>query len=337
MVKIQMRRSGYMTVGQVITALVSDMKDNGFRVVWPAMWTPPVGEAMDKFTVLLEAGGDVDPLNKDEVENKQPWRLRIEVFDKYTCGITAGSNLSLPDTGANAWYVVDKQIKGPLGSFGGEYTKVATGNVLTPDTAKRSEAFINRKDHVLVGTVDMSSSYPMSYYVVITDRGIFFTVWEDAASVDDHEFSWFLVQRPVQRKTGAVVTEGKAPVFAVVSTQNKINRFIVSESDVMRPSITVDATTDTDGYNAVINAEEQVAISEGNKYVVSFPSRLNTPRYAYTYELDMIGYTGADVISENTDVPLKIYGETEDRTYVSIHSNDPRNTKMRLLALKSEP
>src|SRR5690606_3930498 len=148
------------------------------------------------------------------VENKQACRRRIGVFDKYTCAIRAGSNLRLPDRGANGWSVAAKPIKRPLGSLGCGYTRLATRNRLTPDTAKRSEAFINRKDHVLVGTVDMSSSYPMSYYVVITDRGIFFTVWEDAASVDDHEFSWFLVQRPVQRKTGAVVTEGKAPVFA---------------------------------------------------------------------------------------------------------------------------
>ncbi|AFH14778.1 tail sheath [Pseudomonas phage Lu11] len=342
------RRSGYSHVGELMLAVINDLTANGFSTRFPANWVPPVDPAgRAAFSVLLEAGEKVDPLNETSLQNKQPWRIHIQVFDKHTCGITAGSQQSLRTDGTMSYTTTGtttKTLQGPLGAMGGYYTK-NNNNLATfcPDDTKPAEGFINRKSRVTIGTngaTDLSESFPMTYSLSITPRGIVFCVWEDFLSDNSAgAISWFLIQRPVNRDTGAVIKDGKAPVFCVYGANGKINRFVVRESDVLRPSEPVDATKDTDYNNAIINGMEQVAISEGNRYVVSFPSRLNTTRYAYTYELDMLGYTSADVVSENTDIPLLVYGEKNagvdaPRTYVSLMANGPSNTGMRIAALK---
>lgn len=325
------RRSGFVTVGELMASVVTDLVANGFKAIFPTPWAPPV--TPQKWAVTLEATETVDPLNATAVTNKQPWRIRLETYDQYTASLVVGSQLSLPDTGAQSWLVDKSDTAGPLGVVGGKYTN-GTGINRTPLITDIKQGFLNRKNRVMAGAVDLSASYPMSYYMCITPRGMFLDVWEDLTTdtlAIPH--AWLLVQRPVDRKTGAVVVTGKAPVFALMSVGGVISKMVVRESDVLRPSELYDATTDTTNSAAVINAVEQVAISEGNQYVVSFPARLNTPRYAYTYELDMLGYTSSDVVAENTYLPLRVYGEAADRRFVAMHANKPNNAGMRIVAL----
>lgn len=331
------RRTGYTHVGELMLAVIQDMKNNGFTVLFPASWTPPVDDAgRSAFKLTLEAGPIVDPLNLTNMDNKQPWRVQIQVWDKHTCGICAGSQQSLRTDGSTGYGIAAQKLDGPFGVIGGKYTKGTTLENIQPDNTKIAEGFINRSSRVVLTSQDLSSSFPMTYSLSISPRGIVLAVWEDFTSDSGATaVSWFAIQRPVDRVTGAVVTGGKAPVFAISSTNNLIKRFTVREADVLRPSDPVDATVDSDYNNAIINSMEQVAISEGNKYVISFPSRLNTTRFAYTYELDMLGYTSADVVSENTDIPLQVYDEAEARTYVSLLANGANNTGMRIVALKN--
>lgn len=331
------RRSGYTHVGELMLAVIADLTSNGFTVKNPTTWTPPVGDpARSKFKVTLEAGPTVDPLNSVAVDNKQSWRLQVEVFDKFTVGITAGSQQALRDDGSASYGIKEGKLAGPQGALGGFYTKTPTSpTTIAADPTKPEEGFISRSTRVQLAGADLSDSFPMTYHLCITPRGIMLCVWEDYVSDNGASaISWFLIQRPVDRADGKAIITGKAPVFAVYGVNGKVKRFVVRESDVLRPSDAVDATVDTDFNAAIINGLEQVAISEGNKYVVSFPSRLNTTRYAYTYELDMMGYTSADVISENTDVPLTVYKESAARTYVSLLANGANNTGMRIVALK---
>jgi hypothetical protein len=331
------RRSGYTHVGELMLAVVADMTANGFVARFPNPWAPPadaVGRA--KFSVTLEAGPLVDKLNLETLDVKQPWRINVQVFDKHTCALTAGSQQAVRTDGSLSFANGGSALKGPLGSIGGYWTKTPTTLALIqPDTTKLAEGFINRTSRVVMGAVDLSESYPMTYTLSITDRGVSLCVWEDYVSDSGAQaISWFVIQRPVDRVNGSTILTGKCPVFCLSGVNNVINRFMVRESDVLRPSEPVDATIDTDYNNAIINALEQVAISEGNKYVVAFPSRLNSTRYAYTYELDMLGYTSADVVSENTDVPLKVYNEQTPRTYIALLANGANNTGMRIAALK---
>lgn len=136
-----------------------------------------------------------------------------------------------------------------------------------------------------------------------------------------------------------------------------IRRFVVRESDITVPypgpkyvkdafgsdydyaeggfNFGVSATEHTVDYNAVMNNKQQVAITENNKYVITFPNGFNTSRYAYTHELDMIAYTSADVISAGTEVSITVYGEPSPRVYRAMPANGPNNTGMRMLVLVS--
>lgn len=330
------RRSGYTHVGELMLAVIADMSANGFAVRFPAAWVPPVdptGRA--KFKATLEASETVDPLNAVALQNKQPWRVQIEVFDKHTAGVTTGSQQALRTDGSASYSINGTKLKGPQGAVGGYYTKGTTLADISPDPTKPAEGFINRTSRVVLGAIDLADSFPMTYSLSITPRGVALCVWEDYVSDSGAAaISWFVIQRPVDRTTGAAIITGKAPVFCLNGVNNVINRFVVRESDVLKPSDAVDATKDTDYNNAIINGIEQVAISEGNRYVVAFPSRLNTTRYAYTYELDMLGYTSADVVSENTDVPLTVYNEGTPRKYVSLLANGANNTGMRIVSIK---
>jgi hypothetical protein len=152
-------------------------------------------------------------------------------------------------------------------------------------------------------------------------------------------------------ETGSYSLNIPSPEYALV------RRFIVREEDVLAPYPThsftknafgtnldyatggfpfgVPADKHTVDYNAVINTKQQVSISEDNKYVITFPNGLNTARYSYTHEMDMIAYTSADVISDGSEVSITVYGEATPRKYVAISANGPNNTGMRILVLKS--
>jgi hypothetical protein len=172
-----------------------------------------------------------------------------------------------------------------------------------------------------------------SYTLLSTGHGIALFLWEDAGD-DAPAFSWFVVQSPVDKETGAPLVTDNSPIFCVYCCDNhSINRFVVSETDIYRPTISKPADKNDVNSNAIINAEEQIAIAKGNKYLVNFLNGINTDRYAYTEELDLLGYTSADVIAENTEIPVTAYGEAEPRIYRAMKANGPNNTKMRIMML----
>lgn len=106
-------------------------------------------------------------------------------------------------------------------------------------------------------------------------------------------------------------------------------KFVVCEEDVYRPSLMTLADMSQPDSNPIINSSQQVSISEDNKYVVTIPKGLNTTRYAYTHELDMIAYTSADVIGMLTEVELPLYGNSYK--YKALIANRLKNTGMRIL------
>lgn len=452
---IAIKKEGFATAGKITLDLINTLIANGFKAKFPVdvsgAYVPPTAINSEKFTVTLEATGDVDPLNKTEVAVKQPWRINFTVYDNATMGIVVGTPDSLPDTGALpltirvggtaalpvTYYGSPKGVVGAPYSKAKTFTNPPAANFDTcvtwePDTTKTitsmmlpadhpdygrvkndsstgyqpvaltypwnpstmkgsnsystfcimkavittdedtadktavmpdylvpTQGFINRADKVWQGIStktpapgqtgtkdprpaypgpekDLSATFPLAYQLSISPRGLYIAIWQGSmADVSGTDFSWLLVQRPVHRDTGATVVEGKAPVFCVNSVGNVINRFIVRESDVVDASKNVIATQDTRDGTAIINDKKQIGVSENNQYVVNYPSRLNTPRFAYTYELDMIGYCSATVVSGTTEIPQTLYGEATPRTYIGMHSNLPANNGMRIVALKA--
>lgn len=312
-------RQGFITVPQLFNAVITDMLANGFTLKFPV-----THNSADE-VVTLEASATVDPLAAT-----QPWRVQFQATSDFIGNMVVATPLQLPNDGTAAldYKIVGDTLPQDVTGILGTKHFLALGTVNSA-----VNRFIDRT--VRIPDLATAASFPLSYRLSISDRGFTLFVWEEASDTDGDKFSWVNVQRPVDHVTGEAVVTGKCPVFCVYSLANSIRKFVVREIDVLRPTYSVSATSDTADSAAIINSVQQVAISEDNKYIVTFPNHLNTQRYAYTYELDQIAYTSADVISQAAQVPIRPYGEAVDRIYRAMNANGINNSGMRLLMLES--
>lgn len=348
-------RHGYSNAGALAADIITDMIANGFNQITGPGGTFNKTSATGAYYVCLEAGPTIDPLSAT-----QPWRIGFDIVMGTGTGQVVpevllayvGTPLQITPIGGLAERQVatsgDVNYTDIIGSVGSLVNPNPVGfNCITVNTSngvatykplqgntqnndEPSKGLVNRVKRV--GT--SGSSYPLSYRLVISPRGFWLGVWEDATTTETSAaFNWVLVQRPVDRTTGAVLTSGKAPVFCVNGCGGTFWQFVVRESDIFRPGKRRSGDAHSEDSEAIINAQNQVSLSEDGKYIVTFPSRLNTSRYRYPHELDMIGITSADVVSQNSDVPLTVYGETNPRTYKAMHGTGTGNTGMRLLVL----
>lgn len=205
-----------------------------------------------------------------------------------------------------------------------------------------------------------SGAYTYSYRITVSKQGVALVIWEEGEDLWGSRFSWLVIQRPVSQ-TGTILQSGKCPVFCMYSIGGgephdpllaqsladahdpytrtyagyddnpAVYLYTVRESDVFKATVPALASCDSPDHRAVINAKQQVAITENNKYVVSFPNGFNTQRYMYKEEIDLITYTSADVISQYSNVSVSVYGEANPRTYKAMHANLPNNAGMRIL------
>lgn len=322
-------KHGFTKASLMMADVIAEMLDNGFEQKFPAMPFDP-GAAGDTFKVTMEATVDVDPLAAT-----QPWRIYIEAIGKDLINVIVATVDQLADDGTYTWETNGTGAKVDIvGAVGGVAT---AGNVTAANLAS---GFINRETRVGLN----GGSYPLSYSLAISPRGLFIGSWESAVTAETSSyFNWILVQRPVNRDTGAVIVDGKAPVWCVNTTNDIAYQFVVRESDILRPGKRRSASINEEDSEAVLNIQTQVRLTEDGKYVVNFPSRLNTSRYRYPHELDMIGATSADVVAQFATVELEVYGENDGgdptplptpRSYKALQANDPANTGMRILVLQ---
>ena len=120
-----------------------------------------------------------------------------------------------------------------------------------------------------------------------------------------------------------------------------IKRFTVREADVNAPSNPVSAVIHSPDAFAVINPMQQVCLSETGRFDFRLPQGFNSHRHSYPYEIDMIGYGSADVISHHVDLDIQVYNEKNAdqtpklRSYRALNANGANNTGMRVFLLKS--
>ena len=375
------QRDGFIEVSDLIASIVSDMTSNGFVQKFPA--SPLTNPPPSVFKVTLEATPAVDALAAT-----QPWRVHFDVIDDFQAKMYVASDIQLPDDGTiskleRGLSLTAADSAGVIGSdLPYPYKQDATTVIVPPPDINTGQTYtaasiwrtkrINNADSqfidrsIRIPDLQTAQSYPMSYTLAISDHGFHLCVWEEAQDPTGNKFSWVVVQRPVDRVTGAplVDTSTKCPLFCVYGLKDMyipaaifdaskttsqsdvdqviiderwesgLKKFVVRERDVLKPTPSVPASYDTEDSNAIINDDQQVCITEDNKYVITFPNKLNTPRYAYTHELDMIAYTSADVVSQYTEVPLTVYGESSPRIYKALLANKPNNTGVRILTLK---
>ncbi|QZE56350.1 hypothetical protein pEaSNUABM40_00154 [Erwinia phage pEa_SNUABM_40] len=201
---------------------------------------------------------------------------------------------------------------------------------------------------------------PFTYHLSFTDHGFALHIGVEGRDSDGCRAAWLVVQRAIN-SDGTVVVDGKAPLFCMFSVNGggsinndievrpvtyspgsfQIMRFTVRESDVNAPTIPAPAHVHSADSSAVINPYQMVPFSEDNHFDFRLPAGFNTQRYSYPYEMDIVGYASADVISNGTEIDVQVYNEMEDdgstpkkRTYKALTANSPNNTGMRIFFLK---
>ena len=335
---------GYIKCGDVVKAIVADLVANGFDKVFPTADYDGTG------VVILEPKNTVDSL-RGEANDKKTWRLAFKVDEaNETIQFNAATHLQLQDDGtiakATGW-TAEKLNPGEVEKWVDR--SVLKANDLQNGSVYPMSYVVSVSDHgVFVGIWDQA-----------------FDEYQDEFKVASPAFRWLLVQRPVDNETGTPLVTGRAPVFCVYTTlssgyiqaspefqyYNTPNppkilygeqeilmretmaqfhyKFVVCEEDIFRPSLTKPADLALPDSNPIFNANFQVSVSEDNKYVITIPKGLNTSRYAYTHELDMIAYTSADVVGQFTEVDLPLYGTTYK--YKALPATRTKNTGMRIL------
>lgn len=232
------------------------------------------------------------------------------------------------------------------------YTSPATWD--GPDVTNASQLFINR--YITAGAkaasfggfaIDSAYAQPISYRMVLTDHGLFLGCWGPDPEENGRGFSWLLVQRPVDKKTGIVrglpiptdPTEsvGNRPLFCVNSVNGEYWKFVVREHDNPVPSTRKNATENTGDSGAVINPYQQQSLTENGEYVITFLNNLNSSRFKYADELDMLGTVSSDVVGGGSEIEVNVYSEADKRKYHALWSSGSFGTKMRIMVVKGVP
>lgn len=314
-------RSKMQNLSAVVLGLFDDMKAAGLTQVLPIAGTNPLVTAgATKF--VFDSSLTVNPLHAT-----QPWRILVDLegatANAGRIRVAIATPLQITNAGVPSVYPGPADATGArtMGQLGNAWSRTGGGSL--------GDAFVSRN----VANKVYDAGTTISSILVVTDRGVFFSCWEESLE-EDPVHSTFCVQVPVNKDTGVPLITDKSPFFVVYNTDNTgFKKYVLSESDVSRPTKAVSAETNTKNSAAIINAAEQVSIARGNKYLVTLPNRLNTERFAYTEELDMFGYVSADVIGEGSEVSVTLYGEALPRVYRALKATGPDNTLVRILAL----
>jgi hypothetical protein len=348
-------RQGYNTVREMTLAVVNDLVAHGFAVKYPLtndVYEPPTTDA---FKIILETSSSESNI----LNAGQPWRIAFEILDTtnakpsqpalgdariLACYTGTSANLADNGTVACSLYAYQYQLlkNEPFGNIGSEWTNKGQANNsdATPDHTSYSDGFMNR---FLIENQGMGGTRPLSYRLSITTRGIFLGVWDTRTEETATAFNWMLIQRSVDKDSGATrgttpaTSASTCPVFCVNSVNNGIYKFIVREKDVFGPSARKINDADAEDSPAPLNPEKQVCFNEDGNYVITLLNNLTTPRFKYTDELDMVGTISADVVGAGQELEFTVYGEAQPRKYLALQANKPNNTGMRLMVLIDNP
>lgn len=366
---------GFLTIEELIDDVVEQMTGTSqnnstayFQTKFDGVPTTGAGSSSENVKILASQA-PVDPLADAQqiglyVSNSTPgWRICFNRLDANRLGVHAGTDLQLTDDGTIAQLndrgVPSPVAKEPAGNIGEDWT----GSAGQPNTGLPgfNEIWLNREPNK-----NSEGAYPMSYILTMTNRGIFFGIWEDSQEEipqgtwdpignpnPDGTFGrsplrWFLIQRSVDRLTGDVrggakmrqdtsplAETSRCPVFCVSGGQSpqKFQKFVVREADVVSPSRKKSAAVQSEDQAAILNPYPQQSLTESGEFVVTFLNQVSTPRFKYSDELDMLGTVAAEVVGAGTSVLVNVYNEPYQREYTAIYPTERYGTGMRLMVL----
>lgn len=306
----------------------------------------------DNQTIVYEATTNMDPLANYTPTGssiRAGWRMAFRFHDTPVerMSVYAATELQIKNDG-NIVNLTNRVASGSTSSDPAGLVGARWGN-----TSPAGANDVNSLKQVFLNTQysnNADGAYPLSFTLTMTNRGIFFTVYEanqeeasptaDNTPAEDENYQympirWFLIQRPVDRVTGHVRGGGalrkqntpalttiqannpaneisRCPVYCVFGfgSPNDYQRFVVREMDILAPSKKKTVTEAQDDCPPMINKYQQQSITETGEFVVTFLTNLTTSRYRYGDELDMLGTVAAEVIGPGTSINVQVYGET---------------------------
>lgn len=332
-------RSGYLDTVSALRQISIDLMAYGITVVGAKEWKTSDGKS--HYHILMQSNTTMDPaadthpvsiiMKADstlasEGFNDGGGTLRIWVTTPVQVEINSDFDGS-SDTGSDedeGYITVAEDPEFDSTSYDG-----LSGSLQAKSANK---AFI---DWDFGGNTNIVSprTYPCSYRISYTHRGIMLYFWREGSDHIGSKFSWFSIQRPID-EDGRVLDIGKMPIHCVYWRNQEVNRFVIRELDINRPSPPRTASDNTEDSVKIMNIEEQVSTTPYGKYVLSFANNVNTPRYTYPEQLDLFGWLSADVISQNLNVDIVVFGGR--KKYRAMTANGPYNTKMRIMMLIAE-
>lgn len=334
-------KNNFISMETLAADLGAELLANGFSLVSVDDQNANLTLGASHQRLLFRATTDVDPLcpaDPNDVQvGEQPWLLFIVADDA-------------SDTLDFYTFTPTQLILGGAGEVEVSVSRTEAGGT----TIANSGFMFKNSETQTLGVENHFFSYeqwgfenideeavPLSYFLTITDHGLAFMLWAEAYDKDGDKFGWWAIQRMVN-DTGAVVVDGKAPLFCVFSVDggggedlnivepDGILKFVVRETDVNAPTIPVSAAKDTADSARIINSVQQTSIYENGQFIINFPRSLNTQRYSYPHELDIIAYASSDVTSQFATHEVTVYGEGQPREYRAMNANHSNNKGMRI-------
>lgn len=339
MAGFSIEKNGFISFASLVKDIATEMNNSGGFDIENADGTPvttnPVTSdpAFSNLTdkVLLNPTTAVDSLAV-----QQPWSVAFYCSDdeQWLDIFITGRNQVIDSNGD--FRIATKKVVDSTNNLSGKLTKESRHQL--DEGIMRTASF---EDWGMPGSD--TEANPMSYRLVISDHGFSLFIWVESYDSDGRKFCWTVCQRMVN-KQGVPVTTGKAPLFCVFSNRgypdddtlsspdpDSIFKFVVRESDVTTPTFPVTAVEDSADSSRIINASQQVSIRENNNLIMIFPNGLNTQRYGYPHQLDMLGIISADIVSQSTELEVNPFSEATPRTYIGMNSDHVNNKGIRVM------
>jgi hypothetical protein len=337
---LSVEKNGFISFQSLVKSIGEDLHDSGFFTVANAdgtnLQSDPAATGHPSFAGLSEKVTLFADTGVDSLAQSQPWAFTMifneeeQWLDFY---LTAQSQVI--DVGGDFRIAVKKKNE----------TKDYLSGKLTPGSQHNDTDSVFRSASFEQWGMPESDTQanPMSYRLVLTDHGFSLFIWVESYDSDGDKHSWFVCQRMVT-STGNPVVSGKAPLFCVFSNNgfpddsnlnapdpNAVMKFVVREADVNSPTFAVSAIEDTADSTRIINGAQQVSIREDNNIVMTFPNGLNTQRYGYPHQLDLLAIISADVVSQSTDIQVNPFSEGVPRVYRGMNADHVHNKGARIL------
>lgn len=197
----------------VISYTPLNPKSDGFRLIWPST----VDDIENTFVVesygcdvLSDDTSIAESLKKPSGSgySRQSWRIRFHYdYSAEELMVNVGTKYQILDNGTITRIQERDGISNELIRTPGELSDVyyvkqlgRGGNAEVNNTMQKAKSGFFRRAGKTQD--EFSATYPISYRLTVTDHGIGFFVWDQAAVEQEDDYAWFVVQRHVDNVTG---------------------------------------------------------------------------------------------------------------------------------------